>query len=453
MGNLFTSLINSTNSMQVYGKVFNTIQNNIANANTPGYAKQDQSLIADPFNTAALLYGGVSTGPLLSSRSEYLEQSVRTQTSLLGTAEQKSGDLEQVQALFDLTSNTGVSGALNKFFDSFSQLSVNPNDSVARQNVITQAQQTATSFNQAAISIKTLSSNVDSQTRDAVSTINNIAQQLATINQHYQTTPGASGDAGLDAQVHTALESLSEVADFTVLKQDGTFSVYLGGQTPIVIGNQTFPIQGDFSTPQTVIRDAQGNDITSQVTQGKLGAQLQEKNSILPGYLDSLNTLAQTFADTVNGQLSQGVDQGGNTPQTNLFSYDTTQGAAYTLSVPTGFTPDQVAAAQSSGAGGNANAIAVAQLATAPVMNGFTFTQAFGNLGSLVGTSVSQAKQDLSQQQNLVTQAQAQRSTASGVSLDEEAARLLQFQQAYQAVGKLVTVLNSLTDTVLHIVS
>jgi flagellar hook-associated protein 1 FlgK len=51
----------------------------------------------------------------------------------------------------------------------------------------------------------------------------------------------------------------------------------------------------------------------------------------------------------------------------------------------------------------------------------------------------------------LVTQAQKQRADATGVSLDKEAAKLLQFQQAYQAVGKMVSVLNSLTDTVLNI--
>jgi flagellar hook-associated protein 1 FlgK len=231
---------------------------------------------------------------------------------------------------------------------------------------------------------------------------------------------------------------------------DGQFNVYLGGQTPIVMGTQALNISANFSTPQTVIQDSQGNDITSQITGGQLGAQIQENNTTLPGYMSSLNTLAQTFADTVNTALSQGVDQNGNPPANNLFSYDTASDAAATISVTPGFTPDQIAAALPSAPGGNGNALAVAQLATTSAVNGFTFTQAFGNLGAQVGSDISTATNNQTEQQNLVTQAQAQRAAVSGVSLDAEAAKLLQFQESYQAVAKVVTTLNSLTDSLMN---
>jgi flagellar hook-associated protein 1 FlgK len=54
--------------------------------------------------------------------------------------------------------------------------------------------------------------------------------------------------------------------------------------------------------------------------------------------------------------------------------------------------------------------------------------------------------------QDSLTQARVLRAEVSGVSLDEEAAKLLQYQQAYQAVGKLVSVLNELTDTVMNMI-
>jgi flagellar hook-associated protein 1 FlgK len=255
----------------------------------------------------------------------------------------------------------------------------------------------------------------------------------------------------LDAQVHSGLESLSEIANFTVIKTNNTYSLFLGGQTPLVIGDQAFNVAADFSSPQTAIRDSQGNDITSEITGGKLGGQLQEKNTILPGYVDSLNTIAQTFADNVNGALAQGVDQNGNPPTTNLFSYDVTHGAAFTLAA-SNITPDQIAAALPAAPGGNGNAVAIAQMATQPAINGFTFTQAFGNLGQQVGQDVAGAQQQTTQQQNLVAQAQSQRAAVSGVSLDAEAAKLLQFQQSYQAIGKLVGVLDTLAQTVMNMV-
>ncbi len=447
---MLTTLLNASNALQVYDQEFSAIQNNIANQNTPGYAEQSIATVADSYNPSEGLDGGISAGPVVSMRSQYLEQSVRTQTTLLGTAEQQAADLTPLQTLFDLTSATGVSGSLNSFFNSFSSLSVNPNDTETRQNVINQAQGLATAFNQAAIGINSASTNVEQETGGSVATINKIAGDLASINQRYGASPGASADAGLDAQVNSDLENLSEVANFSVVPTtNGQFNLYLGGQTPLVMGAQSFNISANFSTPQTVIKDSQGNDITSEITGGQLGAQIQENNTTLPGYLSSLNTLAQTFADTVNTALSQGVDQNGNPPANNLFTYNTASDAALTLAVTPGFTPSQIAAALSSAPGGNGNAINVTQLATATALNGFTFTQAFGNLGQQVGTDISNATNNQTEQQNLVTQAQAQRTAVSGVSLDAEAAKLLQYQQSYQAVAKVVSTLNSLTDSLM----
>jgi|HubBroStandDraft_6_1064221.scaffolds.fasta_scaffold99252_3 flagellar hook-associated protein 1 FlgK len=448
---LLTTILNSANALQVYEKEFATIQNNISNQNTPGFAEQNQTLVADSFNPSESLYGGISAGPVESTRSQYLEQAVRSQTTLLGSAEQQASDLTPLQSLFDLTSATGVSGSLNSFFNSFSSLSVSPNDTETRQNVITQAQTLATAFNQAATGLNSASSNVEEETGDSVSTINQIAGDLANINAQYGSSPTGSANAGLDAQVNSDLENLSEVANFTVVPtSNGQFNVYLGGQTPLVMGDTAYSISANFSTPQTSIEDSQGNDITSQITGGQLGAQIQENNTTLPGYMTSLNTLAQTFADTVNNVLSQGVDQNGNPPANNLFTYDAASDAASTLAVTPGFTTDQIAAAVPSAPGGNGNALAVAQLATAADVNGLTFTEAFGSLGQQVGTDISNATNDQTEQQNLVTQAQAQRAAVSGVSLDAQAALLLEFQQSYQAMSQVVQTLNTLTDSLMN---
>lgn len=149
----------------------------------------------------------------------------------------------------------------------------------------------------------------------------------------------------------------------------------------------------------------------------------------------------------MNGQLAQGVDANG-AAGANLFSYDQANNAASSLAV-TNITTDQIAAASAGAPGGNGNAIAVSQLATATVVNGLTFTEAYGQLGAQVGQDVANAQSDQTQDQDLVTQAQQQRSQVSGVNLNAEAAKLLQFQQAYQAVGKLVTVLDDLTETLM----
>jgi flagellar hook-associated protein 1 FlgK len=454
LGSLFTTLLNSTGALQVYGRVFNVIQNNITNANTPGYARRQQSIVSLPFDPASGLTGGIIPGPMLSARSQYLEQAVRNNQEQLGASQQKAADLAQVSALIDVSGNSGVPAALDALFGSFSQLSVNPNDAVSRQNVINAAGQVAQAFQQAAIGIGRVSANVDDATRSNVANMNQLASQIASINQHLRSAAEASQDAGLDAQLNTALESLSQLVHYTTVKaSDGTYSIFIGGQAPLVIGAHAYSVSADFSAPQTVIRDANGNDITALLTNkgGSLGALLEEKNATLPGYGGSLNALAQTLADTVNTALAQGLDQNGNPPAVNLFTYNAALGSAYTLAV-TSITPDQIAAAAAGAPGGNGNAIALSQLGSKPTVNGATFIQAFGNLGGQIGRDLAQAQQDAAAQKDLVTLAQQQRADASGVDLNEEAAKLLQFQQAYQAVGKLVTVLDSLTQTVLNMV-
>jgi flagellar hook-associated protein 1 FlgK len=83
------------------------------------------------------------------------------------------------------------------------------------------------------------------------------------------------------------------------------------------------------------------------------------------------------------------------------------------------------------------------------VLNGYTFAQYFGNLGARVGRDVALASDYATQQEDLVTQAQARRAEVSGVSLDEEAIKLLQFQRSYEAAGKIVNVIDKMAQSVL----
>ncbi|MGH9558983.1 MAG: FlgK family flagellar hook-associated protein, partial [Bryobacteraceae bacterium] len=198
MGGISSALNSSANALGVFSQAFDTIEDNISNANTPGYARQDVSLQAMPFDPASGLAGGVEAGTLLNSRSEYLDQAVRTQQQLLGSAQQRAGDLSQIEPLFDLTSGSGVAGAMNTFFNSFSQLSVNPNDQAGRQAVIAAAGQLARNIQQSAAGITQVAVNAASQTTTVVKQINQIAAQIAGINQRYQADVQAQQDEGLD---------------------------------------------------------------------------------------------------------------------------------------------------------------------------------------------------------------------------------------------------------------
>jgi flagellar hook-associated protein 1 FlgK len=452
MGSITAALTGAANSLGVLSDTFEVIENNIANANTPGYAAQNVNLQPQPFDPQVGISGGVASGPLISTRSEFLEQAVRNQQQFLGSAQQQAGDLGQIQSLFSLTATTGVAPSLSALFNSFSQLSVSPNDLNNRQAVITAATGLANNIQQTASGIEQVSANVATQTTSVVGQINQIAAQIASINQQYANDPSSQQDAGLDAQMHAALENLSQLANFTLIKNNnGINTVALGGQTMLVIGDQANAIStGDLSS-QTTILDAQGNDITSEITQGQLGALIQENNTTIPGYLTGLNSFAQSIADTVNTQLAQGVDQNGDAG-VPLFSYDASADAASTIAVNSTLTPDQIAAASAGSPGGNGNALSLAQLATTPGASGYTFTQTYGNLAAQIGTDLQNATANQTLAQNQLSQAETERTAVSGVDLNAEATQLMQYQQAYQAAGKLVTVLEQLSQSVIDMV-
>ena len=84
MSNLLASLASSAGTLEAYGRVLETAQNNVANASTPGYAKQRLELYALPFDPDGGVTGGVGAGKLVSARNEFAEQAVRQQTSGMG---------------------------------------------------------------------------------------------------------------------------------------------------------------------------------------------------------------------------------------------------------------------------------------------------------------------------------------------------------------------------------
>lgn len=452
MGNLMASLLNSANALGVYEQALTVTENNVVNANTPGYAKQTATFVAQPFDLTVGLAGGVQAGPVQSSRDAFAEQAVRSQQTSVNFFQQKVADLTPVESYFPTSSSAGIGTDMSKFFDDFSALSVNPNDTVARQQVLTDAGAVAQDFNTAANGVLNQQTSLRQETSSTVTSINQLASTIASINTDNRADPSGSVDAGVDAQLNSTLEQLSGLVNFTALQQpDGKVTIYLGGQTPLVVGDQSFDVQASFANSQTAVLSSTGTDITSQVTGGQLGALIDDNNNVLPSYLTNLNTLAQSFADQVNTTLDNGIDQNGAAPATDLYTYNASQGAALTLATNP-LTPDQVAAALPGAPGGNGNALNMANLANAQTVNGYTFAQFYGNLGGQVGNDIATATGSQSTQESLLNQAQSFRQQISGVNLDEEAQNVLEYQRSYEAISKMISTINSVTDTLMNMV-
>ena len=452
MGNLFTSLLNTANALRVYDQALAVTQNNVTNASTPGFVKQTQSVEAMPFDIVEGLPGGVEAGPVLSARDRYAEQAVRAQQNAVGLYGQKTSDLTPLQTYFDLAAKSGLAPSISGLFQSFSQLSVNPNDTASRQAVLQQANQVAENFQHTATGLLDQGTDLGMEADGSIESINHLAGVIAAINAHNRVDPTGVVDAGVDAQLHAALEELAQEVNFTALEQpDHTVALYIGGQTPLVVKDQVYAIQGDFTASQSRVLNSSGIDITAEITGGKLAGLLDDKNNVIPSYLADLNTLAQSVADQVNAALANGLDQNGAAPATDLFHYDAAAGAAITLAVNP-LTPGEIAAASPGAPGGNGNALQIAALADARNLTGLSFAQFYGNLGGRIGRDVSTATGALAAKQQLLSQAQALRANISGVSLNEEAEHMIALQRSYEAVSKMLGIINSITDTLMSVI-
>ncbi len=470
MGGLFGALDSGLSAIKALQNALTVAENNVTNASTPGYASQTPTFEATAFDPQNGLDGGVNSGPTQSTDNHYADQAVMAQYSLQGNFNAQSTALSSIQGLFDVTGQTGVIGALNNLFQSFSAWASDPNSSGSQQGVISQAQALAEQFQSAAASLGQTTTQINNQISSTVQQINNLAQQIVTDNA--AIAPGNPPDPNAQANLEASLESLSQLADITVnYNSNGTVNVLLGGESGLVLGQQAYAISASFTSsgsgtyanavPDAQILDSNGQDITSQITQGSLGGLLNVRNTVLPSLQGdgsqqgALNILAQQVADRVNTILT-----GATTPSgaagTALFTYSATSGVdvAATLAVNPAITPDQLAPADSAASNGAALELSNLGNSTAAgdEIDGQTILGYASGTATQIGQQASNAQTGENLHTQLLAQAQAVQTGISGVSLDAEAAQVMQLQQGYDAVGKMVSVIDTLSSTLINMI-
>jgi len=442
MSGISDALFSSADHLRGLGRALAIIQSNVGNASTPGYARQD--LVSSESITKVSVQQQ-------SSRNDYAEQAVRRQNALLGRYDQSSSILRLVEPTFGVSGDAGIPKAIGDLFATFSGLTASPNDTRSRQLVLDRAAQLGRAFNSAAQTLQRVEGESRHQVTASVDAINRLATLVRDFNVRRADNVDIASDPAVAARLHETLEQISEFADVQAIRQsDGAITLLLGGQTALVVGEQFFPIQADLTSgPQVVIRNSDGVDVTSHVTSGRLSGALTAINQQLPSYRNGLDQLAQSVADSINAALAAGVDING-AAGAPLFTYQPPNIAA-TLA-RTGITIAEIAAATPTAPGGNGNALALSAIETQNTISGLTFAGFYGNLAASVGRDLADATDNRSVQQSLLAQARSQRSEGQGVSLDEEAVRLIEYQRAYQATARMVTVLQELTQVTINMI-
>ena len=456
MFSLSGAISNALSALQAQQGALNVTSNNISNVNTPGYSLQRAVFIeTTPISDGSLQFGtGVTLEGIQSIRDKMLQLQLDQEGQQEGKLSAYSSAMSQVEALFNETGGVGLEGYLSNFFSSLQNLSTNPTSMPLRQQVITSAQNLAGAFHQSASNLDSLQGSVDLTVSQSVNNINGLTQQVAALNQQITGLVGTGQEPGsLVDQRDQLVRQLSGLVGLNVIDAGNTsVTLTTSGGSALVVGNQAIDLQTQID-PATGFQHIvyQGSDITWSIDGGQLGGLLQARDVSIPQVKTDLDTLASSLANAFNAAHKAGFDLNG-VAGGDFFVPPPASGAGAAASFAVALTDPTLLAASSDGSpGSNGNLSALSALQNQKIVAGQSPEDFYSNFIAQIGNNVQQTNTDLQAEGLLKTQLENQRGAVSGVSLDEEAANLLRFQQAYQAAARVVTVVDNLTQNVLNI--
>lgn len=450
MAGLFSSLSMAARSLEAQRAGLDTAGQNIANLNTPGYARRRLDLAEVTNGT-----GGVEVMGTRAMRDAVLDARARTAIP----DEAREGAIVNILALVETSIGApgqSLDGRLAAFFDSVSALAVDPTSAVARDGVVLQGRQLASSFVDIAGRLADSARLADNGVRAAAAELNALTAQIAELNDAIATS---SGDVeALRDRQQIALESLSALTSVAVLNRaDGGVDVTIPSGRALVIGGASYGVQVG-SAPSTGYATLSVNniDVTSEFTSGTIGGLSYARDTLIPGYQSRLDDVAYGVAQQVNTLHQSGFDLNGNPGVAFFTPPAAVAGAAANLAVNPALiaNPSLVAASQSGAPGDNQIARQIAALRDAPVLLGgtTTFTQGWAQLAYRVGADIDAARSQQQSKQDVAEQVARLRDQVSGVSLDEEAASMIKFQRAYEANAKYFSTVDEMLLTLMRTV-
>ena len=441
------SLLASTESMDV-------TTTNIANQNTPGYARRrvvlEEAAPTGPEGSST----GVDVAAIQSLRDNILDLSINTATAQQNFSSTLSNSLSAVQTVFSDTASGSVGSTIDAFFNALQQLSTSPADSSLRSNVQTAANNVASAFQSTASVITQAQQQADQSVVQSTSTANTLLRQIAATNAQISaaTNTGQSANSDQD-QLAGLLSQLSAIMDYKTVNSSDGLTLTTANGTPLVVGNKAYALTNQLNAGGYNDVYAGSTDITSGIQGGSLGGDIQSRDQILGTMSSQLDQFAFQFAQAVNNVQSSGSDLNGNAGVAMFNPPDTTGGTATgaAASIQVALTSgSQIAAAASGGASGdNSNLTLMENLQNQSIINGSTPDDAFSNLTFSIGNTISQANSNATATGNILTQLQNQQGSVEGVSIDEESSNLMLYQRSYQAAAKVISTIDTLMGNVL----
>lgn len=481
-----TALSAAQRAMEVTGQ-------NVANVNTDGYSRQRVDLQSVGGSTTPAMWAvsnqvgsGVNSDSVTRIRDAFLEARAQNQHSDVASLTAQDDAYTQVQQAFREPGDTGLQSQLTSMWSGWSDIASNPTDPGARSQLLQRAQTLVAGLHSTMGTLDEQWTESHDSVQTLLTDVNATSKSIADLNQSILNAQQAGLPTNdLQDKRDSLVMHLSEQIGATATQAtDGTLTVSVGGitlvsgQTPIGLALTGAHSAADLaptpptppSAPPTIVT-VPGN--AAVVPGGTAAGKLATMATIIPGYENQLNAIAQQLADQVNGAHQKGYDLYGNPGQAFFDdgSGGTTAVTARNIDVAIS-DPKQLAAASVSpaAAGGtlnasgtwsvvssdNGNADNLYQLRLGNVQPDGTYTDGadstYRKMIVAMGVNASSVSNNLTTANAISGQVDASRESVSGVNIDEEMTNMLQFQHAYGAAGKLVSTIQSMMDDLMNMV-
>lgn len=463
-------------------QVEDVISNNIANANTPGYAQETPTLEEyTPFPTvpahdAPIINGQMGQGSQVSSvhrdTSAFLDMQDRINQGTYQMYSTHQQNLTQIEGILNEPSSQSMQNAMDQFFASWQTLSTDPSNTAARQSVIAQAQQMGQTFQTITNELETLQSNLTNVVTGQIGELNTDANQVYQLNtQIVRVLQQGQQPNQLMDQRSQILDQMAQMANISYTQQsNGADYITLAGST-LVDGSNSY-LAGTttpYTSPPAASYTAQtAYTFASTLTSGSIAGNVQSVNDAST-MLNNLDTFLNTFATAVNQiQESGSTASGASASSDPIFtvtsdtfaSTDPVNGSNHSIvTVPTSLTTSEIAAGGASGSawggpGDNSNALNMVALQNQQQssLQGATFDQNIASLVSGIGVETASVNTSVTTAKALSQQSSTLRQSVSSVDINEQAAMMVQYQNSYSAAAKFVSVFDQMMQSLMAIV-
>lgn len=307
-----------------------TVSNNIANVNTPGYSRQQVVLqnIQGQYTGSGYFGKGVDVLTVTRSYNDFLNRQAASAHAIATGDVTRLDKLNQLENYFKGGSN-GLGAAVSDTLNAFSDIVSAPTDLTARSVALTRADEMATRFNQMNLQLEQLRIGTIEELKTAARAINDLAGQIARANQDISRAQG-NGQSPNDLldQRDQLIRNLNKYIQTTSIPaDDGSIGIFIGGSQALVLGTTVSPVSivsdefSDLSKSKLAITIAGATRTLDEnvLGGGEVGGMLRFQNNDLLEARNLLGRMALAIGTRMNEQQALGLDLNGN-PGSPLFN-------------------------------------------------------------------------------------------------------------------------------------